>query len=453
MTQDKEESIDLGRFLRILWDRRIVVGGIVLLCTIIAIIVAFVLPKQYASTTLVQMRSSNMNVKLGGASALAAMAGIDLGSTGGSSASPTNYMELMKSRRVLEPIIDAMDWPSDKKKPTAADFAKSNLDIKNTKQTNLISVTAKGRTPEEAQMISQGVVDNFLAMQTDMNQQTQSLLVKFLDDRIKKAKDDSEKADAALAKYSRENKIYSPEEQIKAAVQLLGTYDEEFSKQEVAYQSADAELASLKEKIGEQEQGALAYNINDNDVVTKIRNEIVTKEVALVELRQKYTDKHPEVIAAKESLAKLRQSLQDEVGAIVASKAATLNPTQAELMTKAAQASAKRAVAAAAKSAVEKERSKQDAKMENVPDSVMTYLQLKSDAKIKAEVYTNLVQQRENKSIQEAMESMDIQIIDEASKSDIPIAPRKKLIVAIGFVLGLLISFGYGYACYRELQP
>ena len=91
--------------------------------------------------------------------------------------------------------------------------------------------------------------------------------------------------------------------------------------------------------------------------------------------------------------------------------------------------------------------------MENVPDSVMTYLQLKSDAKIKAEVYTNLVQQRENKSIQEAMESMDIQIIDEASKSDIPIAPRKKLIVAIGFVLGLLISFGYGYACYRKLQP
>ncbi|WP_040637675.1 GumC family protein [Mitsuokella sp. oral taxon 131] len=454
MAQEKEESIDLGRFLRILWDRRIVVGGIVLLCTIIATIVAFVLPKQYASTTLVQMRSTGSGMGThGNAAALASMAGIDLGGSSGS-ASPTNYIELMKSRRVLEPIIDAMDWPSDKKKPTAADFAKSNLDIKNTKQTNLISVTAKGRTPEEAQMISQGVVDNFLAMQTDMNQQTQSLLVQFLDDRIKKAKDDSEKADAALAKYSRENKIYSPEEQIKAAVQLLGTYDEEFSKQEVDYQSADAELASLKEKIGEQEQGALAYNINDNDVVTKIRNEIVTKEVALVELRQKYTDKHPEVIAAKESLAKLRQSLQDEVGAIVASKAATLNPTQAELMTKAAQASAKRAVAAAAKSAVEKERSKQDAKMENVPDSVMTYLQLKSDAKIKGEVYTNLVQQRENKSIQEAMESMDIQVVDEADlpDADKPTAPHKKLIIVLGFVFGCFLTFTYGILCYRRFE-
>lgn len=454
MAQEKEESIDLSRLLQILWERKIVTFGILAVCTVAAIILAFILPKQYESTTLVQMRSTGSGMgTLGNAAALASMAGIDLGG-GSGSASPTNYIELMKSRRVLEPIIDAMDWPSDKKKPTAADFAKSNLDIKNTKQTNLISVTAKGRTPEEAQMISQGVVDNFLAMQTDMNQQTQSLLVKFLDDRIKKAKDESEEADAALAKYSRENKIYSPEEQIKAAVQLLGTYDEEFSKQEVDYQSADAELASLKEKIGEQEQGALAYNINDNDVVTKIRNEIVTKEVALVELRQKYTDKHPEVIAAKESLAKLRQSLQDEVGAIVASKAATLNPTQAELMMKAAQASAKRAVAAAAKSAVEKERNKQDAKMENVPDSVMTYLQLKSDAKIKAEVYTNLVQQRENKSIQEAMESMDIQIVDPADlpDSDKPAAPRKKLIAALGFALGCFLTLVYGLLGYRRLE-
>ena len=42
--------------------------------------------------------------------------------------------------------------------------AKKYLDIKNTKQTNLITVTAKGKTPEEAQKISQAVVDNFLTL-------------------------------------------------------------------------------------------------------------------------------------------------------------------------------------------------------------------------------------------------------------------------------------------------
>ncbi len=452
MTQDKEESIDLGRFLRILWDRRIVVGGIVLLCTIIAIIVAFVLPKQYASTTLVQMRSTGSGMGThGNAAALASMAGIDLGG-GNGSASPTNYIELMKSRRVLEPIIDAMDWPSDKKKPTAADFAKSNLDIKNTKQTNLISVTAKGRTPEEAQMISQGVVDNFLAMQTDMNQQTQSLLVKFLDDRIETAKEESEEADAEVAKYSREHKIYSPDEQVKVAVAQLGAYDKAISEQQVDYQSADAELATVNAKINEQKAGSLAYNINDNKTVQDIRDQIVAKEVEIVKLRQQYTDKHPSVIAARQALAALQQNLKQEVGAVVASEATSLNPTQSALMTQQAQASAKKAVAEAARSALESERDKQDAKMGSLPDDIMKYVQLQSDAKIKREVYTNLVQQRENKSIQEAMESMDIQIIDEADLPDVtqPAFPKRLRMIAIGGILGIILSFGYTMVYYKR---
>lgn len=40
---------------------------------------------------------------------------------------------------------------------------------------------------------------------------------------------------------------------------------------------------------------------------------------------------------------------------------------------------------------------------------------------------------------------MDIQIIDAADlpKEDMPAKPNKKLVVAIGFVLGIMISFGY----------
>ena len=47
--------------------------------------------------------------------------------------------------------------------------------------------------------------------------------------------------------------------------------------------------------------------------------------------------------------------------------------------------------------------------------------------------------------IQEAKDSMDIQIIDAADlpKEDMPAKPNKKIIVVIGFVLGIMISFGY----------
>ena len=64
----------------------------------------------------------------------------------------------------------------------------------------------------------------------------------------------------------------------------------------------------------------------------------------------------------------------------------------------------------------------------------------------------NLVKQCEQDKIREAMESMDIQIIDPANLPDIdkPAAPRKKMIAGIGLLVGLLLSIGYAFVVYRR---
>ena len=449
LKEKQEESIDLGRLASIMWDRKKVTGGIIAGCTAIAIATAFILPKQYESTTLVQTRSAGNDIS--GMKAMAAAMGVNVGGSG-SNASPLNYIELMKSRTVLDPIIDNMDWDDPKKKPTAKDFAKKNLDIQNTKQTNLITVTAKGRTPEEAQMISQGVVDNFLAMQTDKNQQTQSLLVKFLNDRIENAKKESDEAAQKLADFSRENKIYSPDDQVKLAITQLDAYDKAVSDMQAQQKSAQAQYDVATQKLGEQKAGAKAYNINDNSTVQSIRSQIVAKEVALTELRQRYTDQYPDVITAQKQLNKLRQSLVTEVNNVVDSNAATLNTAQMELLKNQAVAQAQASAAAASEEAIKGKRAEKEKELGEFPDNAMTYMQLDRDAKIKQQIYTSLVNQCEQDKIQEAMESMDIQVIDPADLPDVdkPAAPKKKLIAAIGLVLGCIIAFGYSLVVYKK---
>ena len=445
---ENEESIDLGRLMQIMLERKKVVGGIVAGCTALAIGTAFILPKQYESTTLVQTRSAGKDI--GGAAAMAAAMGINIGGSS-SNASPLNYIELMKSRRVLEPIIDEIEWPDDKK-PDAKAFAKKNLKIENTKQTNLITVTATGRTPEEAQLISQGVVDNFLTMQTENSQQTQSLLVTFLNDRIENAKQEADDAAAKLAAFQKEHKLYSPSDQAKLAIEQLNAYDKTIGEMQVAQKSAQAQYDVATQKLGEQKAGAASYNINDNSTVQSIRAQIVAKEVELVGLRQKYTDNHPSVIAAQRQLTQLSQSLSDEVGAVVNSNAASLNSAQMELLKNQAVAQAQASAASASEAAIKAKKAEKETEISQLPEAVMDYIKLESDAKIKQQIYTSLVQQCEQDKIQEAMESMDIQIIDAANLPDenAPSGPRKKLIALIGFVAGCLISFGYGLIVYKR---
>ena len=446
MDLEKEESIDLGKLWQVTKAHKKVVGGIIVGCTAIATITAFVLPKQYESTTLVQTRNASKEM---GGQAAAAMAALGVG---GAASSPTNnYMELMKTRTVLDPIIDELYEGKDpEKKPDAAGFAKSNLDIKNTKGTNLITVTAKGKTPEEAQQISQEVVDNYLKMQTDNSQQTQSLLVQFLNGRIEEAKQDSDDAAQKFADFSREHKLYSPDEQLKQAITQASAYDKSIADLQSQQKAAQAQYDVATNKLGQQKSGAKAYNINDNGTVQSIRGQIVAKEVELVGLRQKYTDNNPTVIAAQQQLNQLQSDLASEVSAVVDSNAASLNTAQMELVKNQAVAEASISAAKASEDAVRAKKAEIEQDIDKYPDDMVTYLQLKSDAEIKKTIYTNLVQQCEQNKIQEAMESMDIQVIDAANLPKAPSAPRKKLIAAIGFVLGCIIAFGYSLVMYKR---
>lgn len=442
-----EDSIDLSRLFQIMCDHKPVIFCIVGVCTLVALVISFLLPKQYESTTLVQTRTATKMDISGAAAAMAA-----LGVGGGSVSSPTmNYIELMKSRTVLDPIIDSIDFDTEKK-PDAKSFAKSHLDIKNTKGTNLIEVTARGKSPEEAQQISQNVVDNFLLMQTDMNQQTQSLLMKFLDERINGTKQEAEEAEDKLSQFSREHKVYSPDEQAKAVVEQMAAYDKEIGKAEVEAASAEASLSAANEKLGEQKIGSKAYNISDNGTVQKIRDQIVSKRVELAGLEQNYTELHPSVQKAQKELDQLRASLNAEVVSSVDSGATTLNPTHSELSKERALASVNLAVAQASEQALKAQRSKREEELGTFPDDVAEYMRLSRDAKIRNEVYANLVKQYEQNRLQAAMESMDIQIVDPANlpDEDRPAAPRKMLITAIGFALGMLLSMGYGLLTYKR---
>ena len=445
--EHNEDTIDLSRLFRVMGDHKAVVFGIVGACTLVALVISLILPKQYESTTLVQTRTAT-KVDISGAAA--AMAALGVG--GGSVSSPTmNYIELMKTRTVLDPIIDSLGF-EEEQKPDAKGFAKEYLDIRNTKGTNLIEVAARGKSPEEAQHISQAVVDNFLLMQTDMNQQTQSLLMKFLDDRIGTAKHEAEDAEAKLAQFSREHKLYSPDDQAKAAIEQMAAFDKAISEVVVEAKSAQASLDVANEKLGEQKSASRAYSISDNTTVQKIRDQIVAKRVEIVGLEQKYTDLHPSVQQARKELEQLQSSLDAEVLATVESNATTLNPTQSQLLSNRALAAVNLAVATASESALKKQQAKKEAELGSFPDDVMDYMRLSRDSKVKNEVYLNLVKQYEQNKIQAAMESMDIQIIDAANLPDIekPVAPRKKLITAIGFVVGILLAMGYSLLAYRR---
>lgn len=449
--KNNEGKIDIAGFLKVVIQEKICVMSIVVICIVVALLLTFILPKKYEATTLVQTRKTGGGTSMGVAAMAASLGFSGVGSSGNST---YTYIELMKSRTVLDPIIKDLDWDEDEKEYlTAEKFAKKNLKIDNVgMQTNLIQIKATGKTPEEAQKISQSVADNFLIMQTNMNKETQSLLVKFLSNRIDESKKNAEEASAKFAEYQKEHKVYSPTEQAKVTVAKMEAFDKAIGEMEVQEKASQAELDTASSKLGEMKASSQSYQINDNANVQGIRNQIVAKELQLVNLNQHYTENHPSVITAKQELNQLERSLANEVNAVVSSNATSMNPAQAELLKSQAMAQARIAVAQASKIAIEGQRDEKQKELGDFPNEIMEYMNLQRDATIKNEIYIALVKQCEQDKIQEAMDSMDIQIVDPAELPFIekPAFPKKSMFAVIGFIVGVVIAFGRCTLIYRK---
>ena len=444
---EQDETIDLQKLFAIIVDRKKLFGGIVAGFTTVALIISLLLPKEYTSQVTVQAASGDMG--MGGAAA--AMAAITGGNMGGGKA--TTYMELMKTRVVLEPIIEQVfDDIEPEKRPDAEGFVKKNLNISNTKGTQLMSVEAKGRTPEEAKYIADNVVGNFLGLMTNLNKENKSLVVSFLDERIATAKKEADESAKALEEYSKEHKLYGPEAQTSAQLSKSAAYDKTLGELAVTKMAQQAKLSSVASQLGEQNSDAMKYNMADAPSVQRLHNAIIDKETELVKMRMLYQEKHPSVVRAIAELEELNNQLSAEVQKVVNSQAITVNDNQAELQMARYQAATALAVANASEAKVKALQAKADEDMAGMADDILEYKKLDREAGLKQEIYNNLTKQIENAKIQQTMESMDIQVVDPAKLADEknPSGPRKTLITAIGMVIGCMVSLGYSLVLYKR---
>jgi uncharacterized protein involved in exopolysaccharide biosynthesis len=121
----EEETIDLATYWRVVVERRVLVGAIAAVATLIAVVTALMLPPVYRAEVLLapaeQEKTEGLGALTGPISDLAALAGANLGSRKDKTA---EFLAALKSRAVsvsfikkrnLMPILFADDWDGRKK--------------------------------------------------------------------------------------------------------------------------------------------------------------------------------------------------------------------------------------------------------------------------------------------------------------------------------------------------
>ncbi len=423
------------------WKRFLLFGIIML---IISLIIAFTIPKQYTSNVMFQVKPRG-SAQVAGNSALAALAGFNGGD------SSLTYMSILKSSRVLEPVIQKLDIPDEDKEQMTADiFAKKYLTVDNPRGTDILTFSIEADSPEEAQTIAQNLTESFQLALSDLSGTQDSGIVKLLSQKTDAAKKDLEQKIQALEKYKQESGVYAPSDQEKMLLEKSAGYDKAKADAEVQLNTNSAIVSNMESQLSDQNAKVLESKMADNPEIQEIRNKLLTANQNLAALRFKFTDTYPEVIKAQENVNYLNQQLDTTVSKAVRSENVSLSAAQAEILKKRIVAKSN---ADAAQASIEtlKTLAEQNKLLTNeFSTKSIKFFKLERDVNIAKETYTTLVKTTESIKMKENLDSMDVRIVDKAS---LPIKhswPKRALIVLAGGFIYALIIIGYFYIGYSR---
>jgi len=279
----------------------------------------------------------------------------------------------------------------------------------------------------ENQMILEGEVGKLVNKQLKDKQQSVTLLVSLLKSRpdtefsVMRQSEDSAIIDfkknfavSEKGKLTRILELTLEADNPQLAVQILNEVVDIYISQNVEKKSAKAQktleflekqIPLLKAQLDEattalndyrSRSGSIDITIETQSIlesVVKIKTEITQLQQKRDELREKFTQSHPSILAVDKQINRLQGQLE------------TL-----------------------------------DQKIEVLPETQQAILKLTRDVNVNTELYTALLGNAQASRVEKAAAMADVRIVDYATLSTLPVKPKKALIIAVSFILGLFSS-------------
>ena len=426
-----ETTIDLKDIIKTLKKRRRLIFIVIFSFTIAAMLISFIIPPTYEAETTIRVKQP----KGLGDSLLANIPGNSFNAK----QLMSTYAEIIKSRTVVQRVID--ETQSEKKKiPRYENFVKT-ITTQPVKDTEILNVKVKAKTPEEAQFVANTLMNDFLERMTFLVRAEQGTVREFIGQRLQESKQELEQSEAALEKYKFENKVMDPEAETKALLDSLKDVDKLKAENTAALAGAQANLSTARSQLGDETPGFIA----DSPLIQQYKGKLSDLEVQLVGLTQKYAEKHPDVMATRASIAEVQAALNAEIGRVVTANAPSANPVHQALLQAKIQSEADIAARSAQKTAIDQVIDEGNVELNKLPAKEHGLARVLRDAKVNEDIYTMLAKRYEEARISEVMEPTDVQVIDIAAVPEKPVSPKKGLNTVVGAILGLFVGIGLAF--------
>lgn len=430
--EDQEYTIDLMEVAEIVSENRKPIAKITGVFIALAILYLLIASPVYESEALLRIKQQQGL----GSSLLDAATG---GSAQMNQRQMSTYAEILKSRSVVIPVIEVSEiQDKDGKYPDYEGYVKDRITTSPFKDTDILSVKMRANEPGKAQKANQALLAAFLHRMTDLSRVEQTATKDFLQNRTDVAKQDLDKAETALQDYKIANKILTPSDSSKLFLDRIALAEKEAAANRIEMGTAQAKLNAANSILGGE-----GRNIADNRTVQAYNAQLAKLESERISYLDKYTEKHPRMIELNDQIAELKAKIAEETRKVAALQAPSDNAVHQRLVAGKFQSEGELIVAKQKAALLQEVIDQNNRDLELLPAVEKGYIKVARDAQVAGELYIMLAKRLEESKVAEVMVPTNVQIVDEPTFPEAPIAPRKGRTLALAALLGLLLSSGY----------
>lgn len=429
--EEQEQVIDLREILEIIIENKNLVIKMTSAFVILAVLYLLIASPVYESEAMLRIKKQQ-----GLSSSLLDMA--TGGNMGMSQQQMGTYAEILKSRGVVIPVIEATEEKEDDKYPDYTKYVEKRIVTTPVPNTDILMVKVSNKDPELAQKANRLLVTGFLKRITNLTRIEQTTTKEFLVERANAAKNELDIAETSLQEYKAEHKIISPTESAKIFTDRISETEKMAAINQVNLEAAQARLAVINRQLG----GSGIANA-DNRTIQQYNMELAKLEAEKIDYQTKYTGKHPMMVDITSRITNLRAKIQDEIARVAALEAPSDNPVHQGLVAGKYQSESEASVARQKAVALQQIIDQNNADLEKLPSIEKGYVKLACDAQVANEIYIMLAKRLEEAKVAEVMQPNDVQVIDDPTLPEKTVRPRKGLILSLSFLLGLMSSCGF----------
>lgn len=424
-----DDEIDLREYLGVLWRRRWLIAGVTAVSALAAVLMTRAATPLYEATTTALIRPNATGVALQQSPAALLLAG--------SRPSLQNYVELLKSRTVMERVARHLYGPYGAT-PEQVERLRQAISVQPVTNTDTVRISVRLPDPDEARQVANAVVESFAEFNREMNQLEARSALAFIESQLRQVQENLRTAENALLSYKEANRLVEPSQQAKAAVDKLADLEKMRAATQIALRESATRIAQLRAQLEKQVPTLVtSTTIASNPLIQSYKLRLSDVEARISAARQSLAPNHPQLVALEAEAAQLRHLMSQEVERVVSAQTETLNPIYQGLVQELIGLEVDQLAQQARSEAIQRLVAQEEAALLALPARELELARLAREQRVNEELYVMLRTRYEELRIQEASVIADIRTIDPAVRPESPVSPRPLLNLSVAIFLGL----------------